>query len=236
MTHLRENARDVRTHRFFESVYTSDNLPVVPHNNIISRFPLLGGYSPLLHKGFYDLMAPLGDVNDSNEHKIADTEYIKAFDEMLDHVNVGYVVSDYELQGDLKLVMTEGDNYLYQNRNPFPRAFFTETLLDFDDYVDPKAILDNQSRLTITGEAPREGFVVITDLHYPGWKATLNGREVPILKAGEVFRGIQIAEAGSYEIVMEYQPLWRRLVWMTPTLLILCLLIPFLGLFRKRSE
>jgi uncharacterized membrane protein YfhO len=54
-------------------------------------------------------------------------------------------------------------------------------------------------------EAPEQGFAVLADSFYPGWKATVDGRRVPILRANGLFRAVAVTP-GIHEIVFRYRP------------------------------
>ncbi|MBQ42805.1 MAG: hypothetical protein CME15_10135 [Gemmatimonadetes bacterium] len=57
------------------------------------------------------------------------------------------------------------------------------------------------------GEA---GFLVLSDSHYPGWRAQVDGVATPVLLANHVFRAIRIP-AGARTALFEYKPLSFRL-------------------------
>lgn len=48
--------------------------------------------------------------------------------------------------------------------------------------------------------------VVLTDAHYPGWNARLDGRPVPLLRANLNFRAVAVPP-GKHEIEMRYKPI-----------------------------
>jgi hypothetical protein len=49
------------------------------------------------------------------------------------------------------------------------------------------------------------GYLVLTDTFYPGWKATVDGQAVPILRADLYFRAVAL-EPGDHEIALRYAP------------------------------
>jgi len=61
-------------------------------------------------------------------------------------------------------------------------------------------------------ETNKPGFFIITNMMYPGWQTTINGKFVPILKAYGIFQAVQIQERGKYEIVFSYHPFLRKTV------------------------
>jgi hypothetical protein len=64
-----------------------------------------------------------------------------------------------------------------------------------------------QIRLRVTLKEP--GFVVLTDTHYPGWQAEVDGHEVPILRANLYFRAVALSP-GSHEVAFRYRPASAR--------------------------
>jgi uncharacterized membrane protein YfhO len=50
-----------------------------------------------------------------------------------------------------------------------------------------------------------KGMVILTDSWFPGWRATIDGKPAPILKAYGAFRGVVVGE-GDHTIEMLYRP------------------------------
>lgn len=90
--------------------------------------------------------------------------------------------------------------------------------------------------LTLSVSSEKEGFLVLSDTFYPGWKAALDGKETPILRANYAFRAIRLP-AGNHEVVFQYEPFSYKLgCWVSS--LTLAGIVVFLGtwLFRIRKE
>ncbi|HEX2501004.1 MAG TPA: YfhO family protein [Methylomirabilota bacterium] len=58
-------------------------------------------------------------------------------------------------------------------------------------------------------QAPREGFVVLADTYYPGWRATVDGAETRLLRANYSMRAVRVP-GGTHEVRFRYRPhvLW----------------------------
>jgi hypothetical protein len=62
-------------------------------------------------------------------------------------------------------------------------------------------------------DAPRAGILVLTDQHYPGWEAAVDGTPTEILVTDYVFRGVPV-EAGTHRVVFRFVPhTFRRGLW-----------------------
>lgn len=63
--------------------------------------------------------------------------------------------------------------------------------------------LPDRVRIDVETSAP--GYVVLVDAYDPGWRATVDGREVPLLRANVAFRAVPVA-AGRHEVALVYRP------------------------------
>ena len=61
------------------------------------------------------------------------------------------------------------------------------------------------SRLTLQIDAASAGLVVVSDTFYPGWRAVVDDREVPILRANGVMRAVAVGP-GRHNLSFVYQP------------------------------
>ena len=73
-----------------------------------------------------------------------------------------------------------------------------------DSHVDILEYTPN--RVTVEAELPADGFVVLTDLYYEGWRAFEDGKEQEVYRADYVFRAVQL-EAGEHRIEFVFDPL-----------------------------
>lgn len=136
----------------------------------------------------------------------------------------------------LEKVVEEGQTRLYENKNYFPRAFFvkeTISLLGKQDVIN--SVFQNKDKLMevavveglssskwstgkativeykensiiIETENESEGFLVLTDTFYPTWKASIDGKNVKILRTDLNFRGV-VVPSGNHSIKF-YSSLW----------------------------
>ena len=61
-------------------------------------------------------------------------------------------------------------------------------------------------RVEIEANLDADGFLLLSDTFYPGWRAYVDGQEVQVYRADYLFRAVP-APAGRSEIVLVYRPL-----------------------------
>jgi Bacterial membrane protein YfhO len=67
-------------------------------------------------------------------------------------------------------------------------------------------------RVVIRARSPRPGLVVLTDNHFPGWKATVDGRPADVERVNYLFRGVRVG-AGTHTVEFRYEPLSWTVGW-----------------------
>ena len=78
-------------------------------------------------------------------------------------------------------------------------------------------------RIELTASARRRAVLVLNEVHFPGWKARLDGREVPIERVDYLLRGIALP-AGRHRVELRYEPLSWRIGWIVSLLALAALL------------
>jgi hypothetical protein len=66
-------------------------------------------------------------------------------------------------------------------------------------------VRDETDRLEIACEVKAPALLVVADAWYPGWEATVDGREVPIERVDHALRGVWL-EPGDQRVEMTYRP------------------------------
>jgi len=95
--------------------------------------------------------------------------------------------------------------------DPSETAFVAEELVNrsLPDSTASVVITEynaNQIKADITRSKP--GFLVLGEIWYPpGWQATLNGEETPVVRTNYILRGFEIP-AGSHTLEMKLEPVW----------------------------
>jgi hypothetical protein len=66
-------------------------------------------------------------------------------------------------------------------------------------------VSENPNRLEIRIDTSESGWLVISDTWYPGWRASVDGADVPVVRANYLFRAVPVS-AGEHQVVFSYQP------------------------------
>ena len=92
----------------------------------------------------------------------------------------------------------------------------------------------NGVELEVTGDAP--GYLVLTDVWYPGWTCTVNGEPTRVYRANYLFRAVAVA-SGTQEVIFRFEPVsYRRGRRVTLTALGVVLLLCLVLVFRSRRR
>jgi hypothetical protein len=97
-------------------------------------------------------------------------------------------------------------------------------------------VTEAPERVVVRARSERPGLLVLTDTWFPGWKATVDGRDVPVEQVNYVLRGVPIG-AGTHVVEFTYEPLSWRIGWITSVLALLGLAAALgVGLRRRRDH
>jgi len=66
------------------------------------------------------------------------------------------------------------------------------------------------TRVVIEATALRRGLLILGDQFYPGWRASVDGQPVPVLRVNRVLRGV-ILPPGEHRVVFRFAPTSLRI-------------------------
>jgi uncharacterized membrane protein YfhO len=81
------------------------------------------------------------------------------------------------------------------------------------------------NRIVLQASAAQPGYLVVNDVWYPGWRAEVNGKEAPVLRANFTFRAVPVP-TGEHAITFTFDPPSYR--WGKRISLVSCLALGFL--------
>lgn len=84
---------------------------------------------------------------------------------------------------------------------------FKESHIDLlKDQYDVKITSYKPDRVEIKVNTKKNGFLVLTDVYYPGWKVFVDNKESKIYKTNHTLRSVYLTE-GYHNVVFVYKPL-----------------------------
>ncbi len=165
----------------------------------------------------------------------------------------------------LELKKQIGRTHVYENRLALPRAFvvfraraasvvpldaltadfepgalaLVEGGRDLDGsgpFQEATVIRLTPNEMVVEVELEAAGFLVLSEMWYPGWRAYDNGRAVPLYRADYILRGLYL-DPGPHKVQLVYQP-WTFKVglWISLTTLaglVVCLIVYLLRLRKS---
>jgi hypothetical protein len=89
-------------------------------------------------------------------------------------------------------------------------------------------------RVTIRASSEGPGLLVLSDNHYPGWKATVDGEPADVERVDYLFRGVRLGP-GAHTVEFRYEPLSFRIGWIV-SLLALVGLVAAIAVGKRRRR
>ena len=88
--------------------------------------------------------------------------------------------------------------------------------------------------LTIEVSSPAEGYLVLSDPFYPGWRADVDGHAATLLQANYAFRAVAVPP-GVHRVTMSFQPVpWLAGLAISALTVLVLLILLGLALWRER--
>lgn len=123
-------------------------------------------------------------------------------------------------------------------------VFLYNKILGFTNPQNPSALPASSSnikeykfrKVTVEVNMAADGFLVLADVWFPGWKAFIDGRETNLFSAYHALRAVQVP-AGRHTIVFSYDPLSFKVGKSVTIITILVLIAYFLSpLFARKKK
>jgi hypothetical protein len=214
---------------------------LAPNTNMLYGLDVPGGYDSIELAGVNRLVMGLA----SRYPRHGFLSEVTAYDRLealplAALLNVRYVVSRHSLPAPLDLVH-DGEVKVFVNPLALPRAFvapaWTErTAADGTVEVElpggPIAAggsvdLERYEprRVALAATLERPGLLVLSDAWFPGWRASVDGRETPIWRAQGALRALPL-EPGDHRVTMEYDPASTRIgLWLAVAAIFACAIL-----------
>lgn len=196
----------------------------LPNDGLQYRFPSIEGYDPLLLKRYLHYVRfSQGFPRDDHVIKIGGTDLRFPGAKLLKMLNLKQMVSGrglVETDNGMPYAVLVGRAVEKPTEEILPfmasKAFDPQktVVLESGNSVqfpghDQKGIPEatcvvkkyENERIVLKVSTDRPGFLVLSEMYYPGWKAVVNGKKVPVLRGNYIFRVVPI-EKGEHEVVL----------------------------------
>jgi hypothetical protein len=90
------------------------------------------------------------------------------------------------------------------------------------------------NRISLAATVSHEGFLLLNEVYYPGWEATVDGNPMEVCRVDGIFRGIQIS-GGTHKVELRFRPRYFNL-GCAGSLATLVLSLTFLGVTRRKER
>jgi hypothetical protein len=139
-----------------------------------------------------------GDPASANESYLPDPQ-------LLGLLNVRFIAAEFDLiEDDLVLSHRFGRTRLYENMKALPRAWLQEAdAPPSQDAREVKIALWTPERVELHAQGP--GLLILSELAYPGWSVSVDGRLAELETAAGILRSVRLKE-GEHEVIFFYRP------------------------------
>jgi hypothetical protein len=167
----------------------------------------------------------------ANGNPATDNQAAQPNAEKLGLLNVKYIVSEFALpENDLNLLARFGQTRVYENLRVLPRAWVQSAEAPLGKGIQLVHSLVEQPNKTVV-KASGPGLLVLSELAYPGWLASVDGKSVAVETVADLFRGVRL-EQGEHEVIFFFRPVplyigcaLAGLAWIS---------LIFIALYRRR--
>lgn len=154
--------------------------------------------------------------------------------------NSEYLDQKYWFSSNVKFIDSEGEFFdNLDNVTDFSTIYIEDQHIEMDvGGTEKVAILVNEdtndlNALEVCTDTP--GILTTRESYWPGWRATVNGKDQPVYEVNFIFRGIPI-EAGCSEIIEQYEPDAFRVGSTISVITLIILIISGLSVFILKRK
>jgi hypothetical protein len=207
----------------------------LPNTNLLDSLATVNNFDPLVPGRFNDWLAMLAQATPEVYHQFLQLMDVGVIETLQRAQPYGVQFSPLEGGERLRYVpcqwVVSGAEEARQRMLSGEIDFGTQVVIEAPEQETtrglsctgpPRAALNTAQNLTLTYQdgdpnhikvdlqTPGAGWLVLSDVWYPGWRAWVDGRPAPILRANYLFRAVKV-EPGARQVIFAYQPLSFRM-------------------------
>jgi hypothetical protein len=125
--------------------------------------------------------------------------------ERLGWLNVAYVTSEFDMkEANLEFITQFDNTRVYRNRLVLPRAYIlTGPTGNQSSILEVSDLEITPNWISLRAEGP--GLLVLSEVNYPGWEATVDGQQVQILDYESILRSVELG-GGTHQVRFRFRP------------------------------
>jgi hypothetical protein len=259
--HLRREPPVIRQlqcdHGLYRAVVTNGCLP--ENAGIRYHFHDIQGYDPFILRRYMQYVNRSQQIPPDN--KVVNMHYIRSVDNtLINMLNLKYII-DCRSNSIIKrnvfvprthivhqaLVMNDSeilDYMIGDGFDPMKTVVFSsssgapETALSPDTKINQEmcqVVSYASDEITIDARLNAPGFLVMSEINYPGWRAYVNGKVTPVLTGNYLFRTVSL-EPGSHHVRFVFNPFSFKAGTAISLVSVVGILIALIILGRKRRS
>jgi len=194
---------------------------LMPNINMLDKIPVANNYDPLIPGRYARWMDAVDDVDANRREDLWDLMGISVLGRIDPARNCGVGFVPRALAARLRWVPcarpVEGQEAAWEQVFSGQINFGTEVIIENAGNspnpdcgasgATPEIVAEHPNKIVIRVEADSPGWLVLSDVWYPGWRAWVDGEPVTVLRANYLFRAVEVP-AGPHEVVFAYRPVW----------------------------
>lgn len=220
---LEKEFKFVWTHRFDTYLNTQDWDLVrkygLPNTTLMDGIPSANNFDPILPQRYVLWMKGLEDT--SNDHRVrllslmdvgwravidSTDEMSLTYREVPNPKRVRWISRSIPVNSSLQAFELVMDPAFDPDEIVVLEYVFTQEDVAVDTQGRVEIVeTDNPNLVTIVSSAPSDGWIVLSDVWFPGWRASVDGVPTEILHADFLFRAVRVP-AGEHQVRFEYRP------------------------------
>ena len=214
---------------------------LVSNSNIVDGLESIGIYSPFAFQEYKKLLGSLGSVDDSISNPLPNESVVSEGLPLLRFLNVKYIVATQPLDhSELDEVLRGNQFILYRIRKQAARFWYVseedwapnrlEPTLEKAKSVSVDGLIYDQGAFNLRVRVPQKGYLVASEVNYPGWQAWVNGKDVPWVNFLGLFKALPLGP-GEHQIAAKFKP---RYAGLTQGIALLSLMAYFVSFILKK--
>ena len=193
---------------------------LLPNLNMLDQVPYVNNYDPLVPEIYAGWMDALGASQNEVKNKVLDFMGVSVIEQRSEtsihgiqfvkrgtFQKVRWVpcqrsITDHQEGLDMIFsgeVNLKAEVLIVSDKDQESRACYVPNF-------SPEITSDIGNRITVNVDSPSEGWLVLADTWYPGWKGSVDGEDATIEKANYAFKAVKVPE-GIHDVTFIYRPL-----------------------------